>query len=130
MPEHPNVARIRAGYEAFAKGDFAALDDLFDEDIRWTIPGRGPLSGTYEGRRAVYDLFGRMFELTEGSFRVEPRTIFADDTDAVTVAVATAHRGQKSTEILVAHIARLRDGRVVEFREATTDQYAADDLLG
>jgi ketosteroid isomerase-like protein len=29
MTEHPNAARIRDGYAAFAKGDLAALNDLF-----------------------------------------------------------------------------------------------------
>ena len=28
MAEHPNVARIKDGYAAFAKGDFATLNDL------------------------------------------------------------------------------------------------------
>ena len=35
MAEHPNVARIRDGYAAFAKGDFAVLTDLFAEDLLW-----------------------------------------------------------------------------------------------
>ncbi len=42
MSEHPDVARLRDGYTAFGKGDFAALDDLFAEDIRWTLPHPGP----------------------------------------------------------------------------------------
>ena len=33
MAEHPNVAGIRDGYAAFAKGDFAALTDLLAEDL-------------------------------------------------------------------------------------------------
>ena len=35
MAEHPNVARIRDGYAAFAKGDFAVLNDLFADDVVW-----------------------------------------------------------------------------------------------
>ena len=130
MSEHPNVMRLRRGYEAFGKGDLAALDDLFAEDIRWTIPGRGQLAGTYQGRQAVYAMFGRLLELTEGSFRVEPRKVFADATDAVVVVTSTAHRGERSVEVLNVHVSRLRDGQVVEFREATTDQYAMDELIG
>ena len=34
MTEHPNVTRMREGYAAFGKGDLAALDELFAEDIR------------------------------------------------------------------------------------------------
>jgi ketosteroid isomerase-like protein len=35
IAEHPNVARIREGYAAFAKGDFAVLNDMFAEDLLW-----------------------------------------------------------------------------------------------
>lgn len=70
MTEHPNVARMRQGYEAFTTGDLAALEQLMTEDVRWHVAGRTPLSGTYEGRTAVVEFFGRVMELTEGSFTV------------------------------------------------------------
>ena len=132
MSEHPNIARLREGYEAFGKGDLAALDDLFDENIRWHEPGQNQLGGTYEGRQAVYELFGRLFELTEGSFRLDVRKMFADDTDGVVVAEASARRGVKSFEHVVeAHLWRFSpEGRVVEFRHATTDTYAVDEVFG
>ena len=40
MAEHPNVARIKDGDAGFAKGDFAALNDLFAEDLLWHAAGR------------------------------------------------------------------------------------------
>lgn len=40
---HPDVARMRDGYAAFAKGDFAVLNDLFAEDLFWREPGRSQL---------------------------------------------------------------------------------------
>ena len=40
MAEHPNVARIRDGYAAFAKGDFAVPTELFAEDLLWHDSGR------------------------------------------------------------------------------------------
>ena len=49
MAEHPNIARIKDGYAAFAKGDFAVLNDLFAEDIVWHASGRNQLSGDYRG---------------------------------------------------------------------------------
>ena len=45
MTESPNIARIRDGYAAFAKGDFAALNDLFAEDLLWNDNGRNQISG-------------------------------------------------------------------------------------
>jgi ketosteroid isomerase-like protein len=131
MSEHPNVQRLRNGYEAFGKGDFAALDDLFAEDVRWHEGGRSQLAGHYEGRTAVYDLFRRLFELTDGSFRLEMRTAFADDTDGVVVAAASGRVGSRSFDQLIeAHIWRFSDGRITEFWHAQTDQHAVDEVFG
>jgi ketosteroid isomerase-like protein len=34
---------MRDGYAAFAKGDFAVLNDLIAEDLFWREPGRSQL---------------------------------------------------------------------------------------
>jgi ketosteroid isomerase-like protein len=130
MSAHPNAQRLREGYVAFAKGDFAGLDELFDENIRWNQPGRSQLAGTYEGRAAVYEMFGRLMQVTEGSFATEPTTVLADDETGVAVCRTTGHRGDVRAEITDVHVFRLRDGRVTEFTAATTDQYALDELIG
>jgi ketosteroid isomerase-like protein len=130
MSGHPHVALLRQGYEAFGKGDFAALDELFAEDIRWHEPGRNQLAGTYEGRAAVYELFGRLMELTEGSFRLELRAVLADDDDGVTVVDASAHRGDTSFSVRNAHHFRFAGDRVAEFWETSGDQYAVDAVYG
>lgn len=41
-------------YAAFAKGDFAVLNDLFAKDLLRHEPGRSRLAGDYSGREAVY----------------------------------------------------------------------------
>ena len=79
MTGHPNVDRIIDGYAAFAKGDFAALNDLFAEDIMWHEPGRNQLAGDFRGREAVYEMFGRLMEITAGSFHLDLQTVFAND---------------------------------------------------
>jgi hypothetical protein len=68
MAEDPNVARIREGYAAFAKGDSAVLNDLLAEDLLWHAGGPSQLSGEDRGRDAVYGFFGRLVEVTDGSF--------------------------------------------------------------
>jgi ketosteroid isomerase-like protein len=130
MAGHPNVARITDGYAAFAKGDFAVLNDLFAEDVLWHEPGRNQLAGDYHGRDAVYEFFGKLLELTEGSLRLDIQTVFADDEHGVALLVSTASRGGRSVTSQDAHIFRLRDGRVVEFWNASTSPYAFDELLG
>ena len=130
MSDHPNARRLREGYVAFAKGDFAALDDLFDENIRWNETGRSQLAGTYEGRTAVYEMFGRLMQLTEGSFATEPTTVLADEETGVAVCQTTGHRGNVRADITDVHVFRFSDGRVTEFTGASADQYALDELIG
>ena len=130
MSDHPNIARLREGYTAFGKGDLAALDDLFAEDIRWHLPGRNQLSGTYTGRPAVYEMFGRLTALTEGSFRIEVRTVLADDDHALALVDASAHSGERSFAITDVHVCRMAGGRIAEFWDTTSDQYAADAVFG
>jgi uncharacterized protein len=90
MAEHSNIARIRDGYAAFAKGDFAVLNDLFAEDLLWHEPGRNQLAGDYRGRDAVYGFFGKLMEVTEGSFQLDLQAVFADDGRGVALVVSTA----------------------------------------
>ena len=92
MAEHPNVARIRDGYAAFAKGDFAALTDLLAEDLVWHQGGRNQLAGDYRGREAVFGYFAKLMEVTEGSFHVDVHAVLADDEHGVALTVATASR--------------------------------------
>jgi uncharacterized protein len=81
------------------------------------------------GREAVFGLLGKLAELTEGSFRTDLHAVFADDAHGVALAVLTASRGGRSFELNEAHVFHLRDGKVVEFWIAPTDQYALDELL-
>jgi ketosteroid isomerase-like protein len=129
MVEHSNVARIRDGYAAFSKGDFAALNDFFAEDILWHVGGRTQLAGDYRGRDAVYGFFGKLMEVTGGTFRLDVHTILADDDHGVALVVATGSRNGRSVELKEAHVFHLLNGKVVESWEATIDQYSADELL-
>jgi uncharacterized protein len=130
MAEHPNVARVRDGYAAFAKGDFAVLTDLFADDLVWHVGGRSQLAGEYRGRDDVFAFFGKIMEVTEGSFRLDVHAILADDEHAVALVFGTASRGGRSITDIAAHVFHLRDGKVTEYWNATTDQYAFDDLIG
>jgi len=130
MAEHPNVARIRDGYAAFAKGDFAVLNDLFAEDLLWHDAGRNQLAGEYRGREAVFGLFGKLMEVTEGSLHLGLHAVFADDEHGVVLVAITASRGGRSVEVNEAHVFHVRDGKVAEFWNASTDMYAFDEFLG
>lgn len=130
MAEHPNIARIRDGYAAFASGDFAVLADLFADDLVWHVGGRSQIAGEYRGRDAVFAMFGRLMEITQGSFHLEPHAILADDEHGAALMVTTASRDGRSLSVNDVHVFHMRDGKVAEFWTASTDQYASDELIG
>jgi ketosteroid isomerase-like protein len=130
MSEHPHVALLRDAYTAFGKGDIAALDAFFAEDIRWHEPGRNQLSGTLEGRAAVYDMFERLMAVTEGSFAIGVVSVLADDTYGMSLVDTSAHRGEQSFKVRNVHVSRFAGDRIAEFWETTSDQYAVDAVFG
>ena len=130
MAEHSNIARIRDGYAAFAKGDFTALNDLFAEDVVWHVSGRNQLSRDYHGRDEVYRFFGELFTVTEGTFHIDLHAVLADDEDGVALVAVSGSRNGRSATTNDAHVFHLRDGVVTEFWDASTDQYATDELIG
>ncbi len=129
MAEHPNAVRLRDAYAAFSKGDLAALNELFAEDILWHVGGRNQLAADYQGRDDVYALFGKMMEITGGTFRIQVHTILADDEHGMALVVATGARDGRITESKDVHVFHLDHGRVVEFWNASSDQYAGDKLF-
>ncbi len=130
MTEHPNVQRMREGYAAFAKGDLAAFDELWSDDIRWHNSGNSSVSGTFEGRPAIFEMFGTLFETTGGTLRIEPRGIVADADWGFAAVTVTASRGDQTLETLDVHTVRLVDGRVVEFWQTSTEPYRSDAFYG
>ncbi|MGY1829610.1 nuclear transport factor 2 family protein [Geodermatophilus sp. SYSU D01180] len=123
---HPNVVRLHEAFEAFGKGDLDRLQELWRPDIRWHEPGQNRLSGDYTGIDEVFELFGRVFVLSGGTFRVDLQAASADDTDGVAIVRVTASRGDRELDVLAADLVRFEDGLVAEFWQAHTDQGAMD----
>lgn len=63
------MAIVRRGYAAFNVGDFDTLRALLANDVVQHVPGEGPLAGTYKGVDSVLGYYGRLGELTGGTFR-------------------------------------------------------------
>jgi uncharacterized protein len=124
MAEHPNVELTRRGYEAFSKGDFATLTDIFADDVVWNVPGPGPLAGTYRGRDEVFALFARLAAETGGTFRLELHDVLANDDHAVALTTAFASRGGKSLEDRETNVFHVKNGKITEFWNATTNPEA------
>ncbi len=124
---HPNEELLRGGYEAFGKGDLDALrKDYFDQGIVWHQPGHNPLAGDYHGIDEVLGLFGRLFEITGGTFRTEVHDVLANDEHAVALAHVTADRGDHLLDQSYVHVCHIQNGKLTEAWIHNTDQAAAD----
>lgn len=127
MSEHPNATAVRSGFAAFATGDMAALDALFDDAAVWHNGGRNMLTGDYRGKEEIFGFFARAMQSTD-SMEQELHAVLADDTHAVALVKVTATRGGKTlhtSNVFTFHVA---DGTVKECWVTAGDQYAADEF--
>lgn len=69
---------VRRGYDAFNSGDVATLMELFAADVVQHVPGDGPMAGTYKGPEAVLGYYGRIAEMTGGTFRAHLVDVHGD----------------------------------------------------
>jgi uncharacterized protein len=127
---HPNQTLISEAFAAFGRGDMDALrNQYFAEDIRWHIQGRNPLAGDYEGVAQVLEAFGRISELSEGTFVADLHNVLANDEQAVALWTARGERAGKQLENPIAQVIDIRDGKWTEVWAYSADQYAFDEFF-
>ena len=125
---HPNEDLVRRGYEAFSKGDLDTLGQLFADDIVWHAPGRSPIAGDYKGQDQVFQFFGKVAELTGGTFKVEPHDIVGNDEHVVALSKASGQREGKTLDDNTVQVFHVSDGKVTEVWGHAGDQYANDEF--
>lgn len=125
-----NEQIIRSLYDAFAKGDGAAVIGALDPNVHWmeaeniALADRNP----YIGPQAVAEgVFGRIAEAWS-DFRVTPHDFV---TEGETVVVLGRYGGTfkttgRSLDAQFVHVWTLRDGKITKFQQyADTAQFAA-----
>ena len=93
MGAQENKQTAQAAYEAFSNGDAAGAMSNMDDSVEWTVRGDNALTGTYNGKQAVGELWGQF--LTK-DFSTEPHEFIADG-DKV-VVLTTIHLEGESVE--------------------------------
>jgi ketosteroid isomerase-like protein len=87
---------VRRGYQAFSEGDMETLGSLYTDDVVQTMSGNNQLSGEYKGRDNVLGLYGKLFELTGGTFKAELKSVKAEGDKVVSVHHSQGERGGKT----------------------------------
>jgi len=126
-----NEELIRKGFKAFDDGDLATLDQLVADDVVWVSEGNNVLSGRYEGKQALFELWATIPGLVDGKFQQDAVEVFTDDRVAVAVTEVTADRKGKHLEkargviVFVIKDGRVTEGRVIAADPAQDDEFWA-----
>jgi uncharacterized protein len=129
MSDNPNIDLLRRGYTAFGQGDVATLDAVFDDAAGWHLTGRNPMAGEFVGKPAIFAHFGKLAELTAGTFAVVPHDLLGGDGDrVVALCSVSGTRGERTLENEHIDVFRVAGGRVVEMWSTTLDPYAEDEF--
>lgn len=114
MSEHTNLQVMRRALEAFQSGDKATLGQIFSKDVVWHVPGKSFLAKDYKGQEEVFTFFGRLMELTNGTFRVESLDILANDRGGVFIDRLTAQRNGRKLNVRLLLYVVIRGRQIVE----------------
>ena len=123
-----NAALILSGYAAFGRGDMPNALAVFDENILWHIPGRGPLSRDYRGHAEVMGFFEHFMRLSDGTFRIRTDDVFAKHDRIVVLCTESARRGDRSWSSPQVHVWTVKDGRATVFWQYQGDQQTEDEF--
>jgi uncharacterized protein len=97
--------------------------------IVWHAGGSNQTTGEYRGFQEIMGFFGKVMELTGGTFRTEPHDILANDTHGVVLVTFHAERDGQTVALRSADIWHLADGKATEHWSFFEDQAAADKLF-
>jgi uncharacterized protein len=112
-----NVEVVRAGFEAFDRGDWDDLLALLDPGVEWETTGQFVEGGTFRGWEGVREFLGLLSgEFKEFRARADN---FADRGELVVADVHTTGIGRRSgapAAVDFTLLASLRGGRLVHLR--------------
>lgn len=123
-----NVDTARSAYDAFGRGDLAALRDQFAEDAVWVTSDELPLGGEVRGRDEILGNFAQIPNYWS-SFTVEPEEFIDADEYVVVRGTQRASNDKGSFEAPFVHLLKYENGLTVR-GEFFTDSAKAVKLLG
>jgi ketosteroid isomerase-like protein/phenylpyruvate tautomerase PptA (4-oxalocrotonate tautomerase family) len=113
--------RVDAAYTALASGDRTAIEEYWDQDMTWLVPGESRISGIKKGLDEFLGFMNLVGELSGNSFVMERYSILVSSDQTVDLSHNTGTRAgdpNRRLSIDVAHVLRWRDGKVIEGRGA------------
>ncbi len=115
-----NTRLAQSAYEAFGRGDMAALAEVMADDIEWVSsgdPDDDPNAGTFKGKEAVLGWFGGLASTLDFT-TFEPREFIAQNDKVVSLVYAEATVRDTGRAVVnpEAHVWTFRDGKLARFQ--------------
>jgi uncharacterized protein len=126
---HPNEDLLRRGYAAFSTGDLATVFGLFADDMVWHNGGDNQLTGDFRGHEAIMAFFGKLVDVTAGTFRLDIHDVLANDTHGTVLVTAHAERDGQAMSVRQVNVWHLADGKATEFWAFPEDSVALDRMF-
>jgi len=130
--EHPHAElsrNVRRVHEAIASADLDVMRELFASDVVWHVGGHGPLAADFQGVKAVLGLFGRIYDMADGTLAYDVHDVLADDEHAVVLLTVRATMAGRDIEDQAVHVCHLRDGLISEVWAFQWAQDVVDDAM-
>ena len=134
MSAEENVDAIKSVYEAFGKGDVAAILDRVTDDVDWAAEADSDVAPWY-GQRRGKDEVGKFFEDIAGALDVQdftPLSFAANDSEVMALirfSFTVKATGNKAAMNLH-HYWRFRDGKIEHYRGSEDTAQTASALQG
>ena len=128
-----NIDNNRKAYKAFAEGDITTLLELIAPDCIWHVGGRSQLAGDYVGHDQIMGYFGKLAELTDGTFsaRLDDCAELPGSGMIVSLVTTSGTRNGVTLEGRLIELGRINDkGQLAECWWFSEDQYAGDEFFG
>jgi ketosteroid isomerase-like protein len=127
-----NIENTKRAYAAFGSGDMTTLTDLIAPDCVWHVGGRSQLAGDYVGHEQIFGYFGKLYELTDGTFSATLDDVGQTESGLVTCIVTL--RGSRNGKSITTRMVEIglanAAGQVAECWWYAEDAYAADEFFG
>jgi ketosteroid isomerase-like protein len=124
MGDHPNAARYRATYNAFASGDLEAFRGMLAQDVVWNEIGGGIMHGAEAVAKSMSGLAGLEIEISL-------HDAVANDDHAIGLVDVHVTAGDKDIRYRTAEIHHVdADGKVTERWAFSDDTQAITDFFG
>jgi len=116
MAQHPSEKLLAELYDRFSKGDIPGVLGMCVPEMKWTVPGAAPFSGTYDNPGFI-GMIGEVMRISNGTFGETPVMIVASDDHGVVVLDHFLERDGKRVEYRTDHLWTIRDGKFTTWEE-------------